>query len=143
MSVLIESKAVGVGDNKNFLIELNFENTRHNEIQLIGNGEWCIDLGGRDCSLQMHEQKLLEVSLTEEMLEAAAVEYESAGKQKQAKVMHTDLNILRSMCKQAEEFGKALKLDSVSTFECIVEGSEHYFMEVNTRIQVELSLIHI
>ena len=41
------------------------------------------------------------------------------------------------MCKQAEEFGKALKLDSVSTFECIVEGSEHYFMEVNTRIQVE------
>ena len=137
MSVLIESKAVGVGDNKNFLIELNFENTRHNEIQLIGNGEWCIELGGRDCSLQMHEQKLLEVSLTEEMLEAAAVEYESAGKQKQAKVMHTDLNILRSMCKQAEEFGKALKLDSVSTFECIVEGSEHYFMEVNTRIQVE------
>ena len=71
------------------------------------------------------------------MLEAAAVEYESVGKQKQAKVLHTDLNILRSMCKQAEEFGKALKLDSVSTFECIVEGSEHYFMEVNTRIQVE------
>ena len=137
MSVLIESKAVGVGDNKNFLIELNFENTRHNEIQLIGNGEWCIELGGRDCSLQMHEQKLLEVSLTEEMLEAAAVEYESAGKQKQAKVMRTDLSILRSMCKQAEEFGKALKLDSVSTFECIVEGSDHYFMEVNTRIQVE------
>ena len=137
MAVLIESKAAGVGDNKNFLIELNFENTRHNEIQLIGNGEWCIELGGRDCSLQMHEQKLLEVSLTEEMLEAAAVEYESAGKQKQAKVMRTDLSILRSMCKQAEEFGKALKLDSVSTFECIVEGSDHYFMEVNTRIQVE------
>jgi len=137
MAVLIESKAAGVGDNKNFLIELNFENTRHNEIQLIGNGEWCIELGGRDCSLQMHEQKLLEVSLTEEMLEAAAIEYESAGKQKQAKVMRTDLSILRSMCKQAEEFGKALKLDSVSTFECIVEGSDHYFMEVNTRIQVE------
>ena len=39
--------------------------------------------------------------------------------------------------KHANDFGKALKLDSVSTFECIVEGSEHYFMEVNTRIQVE------
>ena len=91
MTVLIESKATGVGDNKNFLIELNFENTRHNEIQLIGNGEWCIELGGRDCSLQIHEQKLLEVSLTEEMLEAAAVEYEFAGKQKQAKVMHLSL----------------------------------------------------
>ncbi len=127
----------GKGDNKNFLIELNFENTRHNEIQLLGNGEWCIELGGRDCSLQMHEQKLLEVSLTEEMLEAAAIAYESAGKQTQAEVMRTDQIVLRSMCKQAEEFGKALKLDSVSTFECIVDGNAHYFMEVNTRIQVE------
>jgi len=137
MSVLIESNATGIGDNKNFLIELNFENTRHNEIQLIGNGEWCIELGGRDCSLQIHEQKLLEVSLTEEMIESAVVDYEAAGKEKQAKVMIKDLSILRSMCKQAEKFGNALKLDSVSTFECIVEGNEHYFMEVNTRIQVE------
>jgi len=137
MSVLLESNASRPGDNKNFLIELNFENTRHNEIQLIGNGEWCIELGGRDCSLQMHEQKLLEVSLTEEMLEAVANEYESAGKQEQAKVIYKDLKILHSMCKQAERFGKALKLDSVSTFECIVEGYNHYFMEVNTRIQVE------
>ena len=137
MSVLIESKATGEGDNKNFLIELNIENTRHNEIQLLGNGEWCIELGGRDCSLQMHEQKLLEVSLTEEMLDAAAVEYEDAGKTKQAAVLRTDAKILNSMCKQAEEFGKALCLDSVSTFECIVEQDTHYFMEVNTRIQVE------
>ncbi|GIT72936.1 MAG: hypothetical protein Ct9H300mP28_27500 [Pseudomonadota bacterium] len=33
----------------------------------------------------MHEQKLLEVSLTEEMLEAAAVEYESAGNKSRQK----------------------------------------------------------
>ncbi len=92
MSVLIESKATGVGDNKNFLIELNIEDTRHNEIQLLGNGEWCIELGGRDCSLQMHEQKLLEVSLTEEMLADAAVEYEAAGKTKQAKGLRADGN---------------------------------------------------
>jgi len=108
MSVLIESKAAREGDNKNFLIELNIENTRHNEIQLLGNGTWCIELGGRDCSLQMHEQKLLEVSLTEEMLEAAAREYESAGKTPQAKVLRSDAKMLSSMCKEAEEFGKAL-----------------------------------
>ena len=137
MSVLIESKATGVGDNKNFLIELNIEDTRHNEIQLLGNGEWCIELGGRDCSLQMHEQKLLEVSLTEEMLTAAADEYDASGKKTQAEVLRADAKILNSMCKQAEEFGKALHLDSVSTFECIVEQDAHYFMEVNTRIQVE------
>ena len=61
--VLNEVKATGVGDNKNVLIELNIEQTRHNEIQLLGNGEWCVSLGGRDCSLQMHEQKLLEISV--------------------------------------------------------------------------------
>ena len=137
MSVLIESKAAGEGDNKNFLIELNIENSRHNEIQLLGNGKWCIELGGRDCSLQMHEQKLLEVSLNEELLEATTIEYDFAGKKTQAEVLRADAEILSSMCKQAEEFGKALQLDSVSTFECIVEEGTHYFMEVNTRIQVE------
>ena len=64
--VLNEVKATGVGDNKNVLIELNIEQTRHNEIQLLGNGRWCVSLGGRDCSLQMHEQKLLEISVTQE-----------------------------------------------------------------------------
>ena len=53
------------------LIELNIETTRHQEIQVIGNGEWCLTLGGRDCSLQMHEQKLLEVSTTVESLQRA------------------------------------------------------------------------
>ena len=56
--ILNEVKATGVGDNKNVLVELNIETTRHQEIQVIGNGDWCITLGGRDCSLQMHEQKL-------------------------------------------------------------------------------------
>ena len=69
--VLAEVKATGVGDNKNMLLELNIEQTRHNEIQILGNGEWCVSLGGRDCSLQMHEQKLVEVSVTQEGLEHA------------------------------------------------------------------------
>ena len=38
---------------------------------------------------------------------------------------------------EAERFGTAVKLDSASTFECIVDGERHYFMEVNTRLQVE------
>ena len=62
--ILAEVKCNGVGDNKNVLIEMNIETTRHQEIQVVGNGDWCITMGGRDCSLQMHEQKLLEVSVT-------------------------------------------------------------------------------
>lgn len=135
--ILNEVKCNGVGDNKNVLIELNIETTRHQEIQVVGNGHWCITMGGRDCSLQMHEQKLLEVSITvEELTEAVGVAEES-GKEAEAKTLKKDLEILVEMENKAARFGKAVGLDSVSTFECIVEGGNHYFMEMNTRIQVE------
>jgi acetyl/propionyl-CoA carboxylase alpha subunit len=135
--ILSEVKALGVGDNKNILVELNIETTRHNEIQLVGNGDWCISLGGRDCSLQMHEQKLLEVSITQEALAEAVERERSAGNDVHADALQQDLDILRRMEDEAERFGQAVKLDSASTFECIVDGARHYFMEVNTRIQVE------
>jgi len=135
--ILSEVKALGVGDNKNILVELNIETTRHNEIQLLGNGEWTVSLGGRDCSLQMHEQKLLEVSITQETLAAAVARERAAGNEAQANAIAQDLEILRRMEEEAERFGEAVKLDSASTFECIVDGPRHYFMEVNTRIQVE------
>ncbi len=135
--ILQEVKATGVGDNKNILLELNIEQTRHNEIQMLGNGEWCVTLGGRDCSLQMHEQKLLEVSSTQEALGKAIVKAKEAGRAQEAAALEMDLNTLKRMEAEAERFGRAVKLDSASTFECIVEGPRHFFMEVNTRIQVE------
>lgn len=134
--VLLEVKAAGVGDNKNVLLELNVEETRHQEIQLLGNGEWCIALGGRDCSLQMHEQKLLEISVTQEAL-AQEIQKRRDASPVATKALKDDLEVLRRMEAEAERFGQAVKLDSASTFECIVEGDRHYFMEVNTRIQVE------
>jgi acetyl/propionyl-CoA carboxylase alpha subunit len=135
--VLNEVKATGVGDNKNVLIELNIEQTRHNEIQLVGNGQWCVTLGGRDCSLQMHEQKLLEVSVTQEGLSAAIAAAQQAGRADEARSLSTDLEILKRMEDDAARFGQAVGLDSASTFECIVDRDRYYFMEVNTRIQVE------
>ena len=42
LEILNEVKTTGVGDNKNVLVELNIETTRHQEIQVIGNGDWCI-----------------------------------------------------------------------------------------------------
>ena len=135
--ILNEVKATGVGDNKNVLVELNIETTRHQEIQVIGNGEWCITLGGRDCSLQMHEQKLLEVSVTRESLQAAAERAEQAGASGEAAVLAQDVKTLDAMEEEAARFGEAVGLDSVSTFECIVDRDQHFFMEMNTRIQVE------
>ena len=135
--VLLEVKANGVGDNKNVLVELNIEQTRHNEIQLLGNGEWTIALGGRDCSLQMHEQKLLEISVTQEALAEEIKQAKQAGLKAQAAALETDLKVLKRMEEESERFGIAVGLDSASTFECIVDRDRHYFMEVNTRIQVE------
>lgn len=135
--VLNEVKANGVGDNKNVLIELNIEQTRHNEIQLLGNGEWCISMGGRDCSLQMHEQKLLEISVTQEGLALAIDKAKAAGRKAEVKALESDLKVLKRMEEDAAKFGAAVGLDSASTFECIVDRDRYYFMEVNTRIQVE------
>jgi len=135
--VLAEVKTTGVGDNKNMLLELNIEQTRHNEIQILGNGDWCISLGGRECSLQMHEQKLVEVSVTQEGLRHAIDAARAAGKTAKVRALEGDLGVLERMEVEAERFGTAVKLDSASTFECIVDGERHYFMEVNTRIQVE------
>ncbi|MBV5341745.1 MAG: biotin carboxylase [Deltaproteobacteria bacterium] len=135
--VLNEVKATGVGENKNVLIELNIEQTRHNEIQLLGNGKWCISLGGRDCSLQMHEQKLLEVSVTQEGLAAAILKAKEAGRKAEVKALENDQKVLARMEEESARFGEAVGLDSASTFECIVDRDRHFFMEVNTRIQVE------
>ena len=133
MDVLAESKVLAPGSNRNFLVELNIESTRHNEIQLVGNGDWCISLGGRDCSVQMHEQKLFEVSLTQELLEAEV----ASARGKTREVLEGDRGTLARMEAESERFGAATGLDSVSTFECIVSGFNHFFMEMNTRIQVE------
>ena len=137
VQVLSESKAMGPADNKNFLIELNIENTRHNEIQLLGNGQWCIALGGRDCSLQMHEQKLVELSITDELFQKEIEEARAGGSAPFVSVLEKDRKTLERMEAQAEEFGAGVKLNSASTFECIVSDDSFFFMEMNTRIQVE------
>jgi acetyl/propionyl-CoA carboxylase alpha subunit len=135
--ILNEVKTTGVGDNKNVLVELNIETTRHQEIQVIGNGQWSMSMGGRDCSLQMHEQKLLEVSVTVESLQKALEQARASGQAEEARVLEQDLVTLTAMEDEAERFGEAVGLDSVSTFECIVDRDKHFFMEMNTRIQVE------
>jgi biotin carboxyl carrier protein len=96
-----------------------------------------VTLGGRDCSLQMHEQKLLEISVTQEGLAAAIARAQKAGQAAEAKALAVDLEILKRMEADAAAFGQAVGLDSASTFECIVDRDRYYFMEVNTRIQVE------
>jgi acetyl/propionyl-CoA carboxylase alpha subunit len=134
MDILAEQKVLEPGTNRNFLIELNLETTRHNEIQVVGNGDWAITLGGRDCSIQMFEQKQLEFSLTDELLAGAAEETKHPAHREN---LLKERETLAAMELDGVRFGEGVGLDNVSTFECIVEGFDHFFMEMNTRIQVE------
>jgi acetyl/propionyl-CoA carboxylase alpha subunit len=134
VDILAEQKVLEAGSNRNFLIELNLETTRHNEIQVIGNGDWAITLGGRDCSIQMHEQKQLEFSLTDELLAGAAEETKNPAHREN---LLKERETLAAMELDGARFAEGVDLDNVSTFECIVEGFDHFFMEMNTRIQVE------
>ena len=96
-----------------------------------------LTLGGRDCSVQMNEQKLLEISVTVEELQESIDAALSANKDNEAQALKEDLNTLIKMEEEASRFGAAVGLDSVSTFECILDRDRHFFMEMNTRVQVE------
>jgi acetyl-CoA carboxylase biotin carboxylase subunit len=90
---------------------------RHIEVQLIGdNFGSLVHLGERDCSIQKpSHQKLIEESPAP-LLEAGVI-----------KKLHAT----------AIAAGKAVKYSNAGTLEFLVSGTDVYFMEMNTRIQVE------
>ncbi len=107
--------AFGVSD---VYIEKYFEEARHVEVQVIADKFGTVlHLGDRDCSIQRRHQKLIE--------EAPAPNIPSRVRQR--------------MWKAACDAAAAVKYNSVGTVEFLyVPGTtEFYFLEMNTRIQVE------
>jgi acetyl-CoA carboxylase biotin carboxylase subunit len=97
-------------------IERFLRNPRHVEVQLIGDRDGhVIHLGERECSIQRRHQKLIEES------PCAALDGALRGR------------ILEAAVRGASDIGYY----SVGTMEFLVEGDEFFFMEMNTRIQVE------
>ncbi len=97
-------------------LEKYLENPRHVEIQIIGDGRGeVIHLGDRDCSLQRRHQKVLE--------EAPAPGIPDAIRQKALQT-----------CVQA---CKNLNYRGAGTMEFLYQNEEYYFIEMNTRVQVE------
>jgi acetyl-CoA carboxylase, biotin carboxylase subunit len=102
------------GDDRVY-IERYLAHARHVEVQVLcdnrGNG---IHLGTRDCSVQRRHQKLLE--------EGPA----------------PSLSTTDAMAEAALKAALAVGYTGVGTFEFLVDEHErHYFMEINTRLQVE------
>jgi acetyl-CoA carboxylase biotin carboxylase subunit len=105
----------GFGDDRVY-VERFLGRPRHIEIQVIGDGRGTVvHLGERDCSLQRRHQKLVEEA-TSPVIDDNARDW------------------LGSLCARAM---KRLGYRSLGTVEFLWEGGEFYFIEMNTRLQVE------
>ncbi|MEO8080190.1 MAG: biotin carboxylase N-terminal domain-containing protein, partial [Caldimonas sp.] len=98
-------------------VERFLTRVRHVEVQVLGDAVTMLHLGERDCSTQRRNQKLVE---------------ESPGA-----VLSEELRA--DMCGAAAKLAASVGYTSAGTIEFIVdpEAQKYYFMEMNTRIQVE------
>lgn len=111
-----ESRAA-FGDDTLYL-ERYISNARHVEVQILGDSHGhVIHLGERDCSLQRRHQKVVEESPAPLLSEA----------------------LRQSIRDAALKLGRGIAYQNAGTVEFIVDGDigEFYFLEMNTRIQVE------
>jgi urea carboxylase len=105
------------GDGGMFL-EKYVEQARHIEVQIFGDGRGrVIALGERDCSLQRRNQKVVEETPAPGLSD----------------------DIRRELCAAAVRLGESVRYESAGTVEFIYDrgSGQFYFLEVNTRLQVE------
>lgn len=111
-----KAEAGAAFNNDMVYMEKFLENPRHVEIQVLADGQGnAIHLGERDCSMQRRHQKVVE--------EAPAPGITPEMRQK----------IGERCCRACVEIGYR----GAGTFEFLYENGEFYFIEMNTRIQVE------
>ena len=110
------SEAKAAFGNDSVYIERYLEKPRHIEIQIMGDGRGnAVHLGTRDCSLQRRHQKVWE--------EAPAPTVPLAEQMR-----------IGEVCAAAM---RKLKYSGAGTIEFLYENGEFYFIEMNTRLQVE------
>ena len=114
---MAQTEAEAAFGNRNVYVEKYVEEPRHIEFQILGDqhGE-VIHLGERECSIQRRHQKLIEESPSPVV----------------------DAELREKMGAAAVKGAKSVKYEGAGTIEFLVDKYKNfYFMEMNTRIQVE------
>jgi acetyl-CoA carboxylase biotin carboxylase subunit len=117
MFIIASKEAEKAFNDPSVFIEKYIEDPKHIEFQILGDKKGnVIHLGERECSIQRKHQKLLE----------------------EAPSPALDDNLRKIMGKIAVQIAKAVKYYSAGTVEFLLDSEKKfYFMEMNTRIQVE------
>jgi len=114
---MARAEAKAAFNNENVYLEKVVINPKHVEVQIIADSFGnVVHLGTRDCSIQRRNQKLVEI----------------------APSMIKDQSIIDSICETAVKAAQAANYTNAGTVEFLVDKDmNYYFMEINTRIQVE------
>ena len=113
---LTQQEAKNAFGNDTLYFEKFIQNPRHIEVQIVADGKGnAIHLGTRDCSMQRRHQKIIE--------EAPALDICQES-------LETTLQACLTLCRNIQYSG-------VGTLEFLYENGAFYFIEMNTRIQVE------
>ncbi len=114
---MAQSEAKAAFNDASLYIEKYLLNARHIEIQVVADKKGnVVALGERECSIQRKHQKLIEETPSP----------------------FVDEKLRRKLLKAAEDAARHVGYESLGTFEFLVdEKGRFYFMEANTRVQVE------
>jgi len=115
--ITAQSEAEAAFGNSEVYIEKYIPNPRHIEVQvLVDEKKEILTLGERDCSIQRRYQKLVEESPSPLV----------------------DRNLRKKLTETAREAAKTINYTNAGTVEFLIDSEGNfYFMEMNTRLQVE------
>jgi len=113
---MVRSEAAMAFNNPDVYMEKFLENPRHIEIQVLADGKrHAVWLGERDCSMQRRHQKIIE----------------------EAPAPGLDRKAIERIGERCAQACKKIAYRGAGTFEFLYEAGEFYFIEMNTRLQVE------